>query len=78
MLSDQIIAENRIAKIAASAKGGMTPAFAAEEKLLKRIMEALTAMQPIRTLEFSADEKNMLPRFPVPYPEAALPYCQLQ
>ncbi len=63
LLSDQIIAENRIAKIAASAKGGMTPALASEEKLLKRIMEALTAMQPIRTLEFSADEKKMLRGF---------------
>lgn len=63
LLSDQIIAENRIARIAASAKGGMTPALAAEEKLLKRILDALAAMQPIRTLEFSADEKKMLRGF---------------
>ncbi len=63
LLSDQIIAENRIARIAASAKGGKTAALAAEEKLLQKILERLNAMQPIRTLEFSADEKKMLRGF---------------
>jgi GTP-binding protein YchF len=63
LLSDQIIAENRIARIVASAKGGKTAALAAEEKLLQKILERLNAMQPIRTLEFSADERKMLRGF---------------
>jgi ribosome-binding ATPase len=63
LLSDQIIAENRLARIAASAKGGKTPALAAEENLLKKIMDHLNAMQPIRRLDFSADENKMLRGF---------------
>jgi ribosome-binding ATPase len=63
LLSDQIIAENRIARIAASAKGGKTAVLAAEEKLLQKILESLNAMQPIRVLEFTADEKKMLRGF---------------
>lgn len=63
LLSDQIIAENRLSRIAASAKSGKTPALAAEEKLLQKILEHLNAMAPIRLLDFSADEKKMLRGF---------------
>jgi hypothetical protein len=63
LLSDQIIAENRLSRIAASAKGGKTPALAAEEKLLQKVLESLNAMRPVRLLEFSADEKKMLRGF---------------
>ena len=63
LLSDQIIAENRLARIAQSAKGGKTPALAAEEKLLQKILECLNKMQSIRSLEFTADEKKMLRGF---------------
>ena len=63
LLSDQIIAENRLSRIAASAKGGKTPALAAEEKLLQKILEHLNALAPIRLLDFSADEQKMLRGF---------------
>jgi GTP-binding protein YchF len=63
LLSDQIIAENRLARIASSAKGGKTPALAAEETLLRKIMDHLNAMQPIRRLDFSPDENKMLRGF---------------
>ncbi len=63
LLSDQIIAENRIQRIAQSAKGGKTAVLAAEEKLLVKILEKLNDMQPIRALDFSADEKKMLRGF---------------
>lgn len=63
LLSDQIIAENRLGRIAQSAKGGKTPALAAEEKLLQKILENLNSMKPIRTLDFSADDRKMLRGF---------------
>jgi GTP-binding protein YchF len=63
LLSDQIIAENRLTRIAASAKGGKTPALAAEEKLLQKVLESLNAMQPIRMLFFTPDEKKMMRGF---------------
>ena len=63
LLSDQIIAENRIERIAASAKGGKTAVLAAEEKLLQEILESLNALKPIRTMGFTADETRMLRGF---------------
>ena len=63
LLSDQIIAENRLSRIEAIAKGGKIPALAAEEKLLQKVLECLTTMRPVRALEFSPDEKKMLRGF---------------
>jgi GTP-binding protein YchF len=64
LLSDQIIAEKRVERIAASSKSGQkTPALAAEEKILQKVLEQLNAMKPIRAITFTPDEVKMLRGF---------------
>jgi GTP-binding protein YchF len=63
LLSDLIIAEKRIERIAASSKGGQTPALAAEEKVLQKVIGQLNAMKPIRAIAFTPDELKILRGF---------------
>jgi hypothetical protein len=63
LLSDLIIAEKRVERIVASSKGGRTPALAAEEKVLKKVIEQLNAMKPIRDLSLTADEQKIIRGF---------------
>jgi ribosome-binding ATPase len=63
LLSDLIIAEKRMERIAASSKGGQTPALAAEEKVLVKVIGQLNAMKPIRELSLTADEQKILRGF---------------
>jgi GTP-binding protein YchF len=61
LLADLIVAERRAERIAADhARGKKTPQSQAEEKVIGRIAEALNAGQPIRALEFSADEAKLI------------------
>jgi len=62
LLSDQIIAENRIERIAASAKGGKTAVLAAEKSCCRRFSRASTP-QADPHHGFYADETRMLRGF---------------
>jgi GTP-binding protein YchF len=63
LLSDLIIAEKRMERITASSKGGQTPALAAEDKILQKVLGQLNAMKPIRAITFTPDELKMLRGF---------------
>jgi hypothetical protein len=63
LLSDLIIAEKRIERIAASSKGGQTAALAAEEKVLQKVIRQLNAVKPIRELSLTADEQKIIRGF---------------
>jgi hypothetical protein len=63
LLSDLIISEKRIERIAASSKGGQTAALAAEEKVLQKVIGQLNAMKPIRDLSLNADEQKIIRGF---------------
>jgi ribosome-binding ATPase len=63
LLSDLIIAEKRIERVAASSKGGQTAALAAEEKVLQKVIGQLNAMKPIRELTLTADEQKIIRGF---------------
>jgi GTP-binding protein YchF len=61
LLADLIVAERRAGRIAADhQRGKKTPQSQAEEKVIARINEALNAGQPIREMEFSADEQKLI------------------
>lgn len=63
-LADQIMVENRVAKMAQNAKKGVKgPESQVEEKALARINDQLSAEKPIRELEFSAEETKALRGF---------------
>ena len=64
ILSDLLIAENRLAKIQDDYKRGKkAPALQAEEKLLNKISEALNENKVLRDVEFTADEKKAIGGF---------------
>ena len=61
LLSDLIIAENRVEKIRAGYKRGQnTDALKAEEKVMARIQDHLGASKPIRELTFTAEEETLV------------------
>ncbi|MDR1931811.1 MAG: redox-regulated ATPase YchF [Spirochaetales bacterium] len=61
LLADLIVAERRVERIAADhQRGKKTPQSQAEEKIMARVTEALNAGQPVRGLEFSADEQRLI------------------
>lgn len=64
VLADLIIVENRLERIEKGAKKGQkTPQILAEEKLMHRLAEQLNNSLPVRNLEYSAEEKQLLTGF---------------
>lgn len=64
ILADMIIVENRLERIAKSAKAGKkTPVVELEEKLLLRLQEHLNEGEPLRKVELSTDEKKAVSGF---------------
>jgi len=64
ILSDQIVAEKRLERIAADIqKGKKTPALVAEEKVLQTISAALNEGRPVRTLGLSAEDRRSMSGF---------------
>lgn len=63
-LADLVVAEKRLEKIESGYKRGVkTPALQSEEKVLRRVLEQLNEMRPVRELEFSADEDRAIKGF---------------
>jgi GTP-binding protein YchF len=63
-LADLVITEKRLEKIEAGYKRGIkTPVLQSEEKVLRRILEQLNAVQPVRDLEFTPDEERVIRGF---------------
>jgi GTP-binding protein YchF len=64
LLSDLIITEKRLEKIAqAYRKGLKDPALEREEKILERIRAQLESSQPIRDLDLAPDERKLVRSF---------------
>jgi ribosome-binding ATPase YchF (GTP1/OBG family) len=64
ILSDLIITENRLEKIAeAFRRGKKTPELEREEKLLRRIEDTLNENRPVREIELSGEERRMIAGF---------------
>ncbi|MGE5842646.1 MAG: redox-regulated ATPase YchF [Deltaproteobacteria bacterium] len=64
MLSDLIVAENRLERIEHGYKRGQrTDALAREERTLGRIVEHLNGNQPLRNLDLSAEEERAIRGF---------------
>jgi ribosome-binding ATPase YchF (GTP1/OBG family) len=64
LIADLIVAEKRLERIEAAAKKGQaTPALRAEEKVLRLIVEALTAGRPIRDIDFDGDAATLIRGF---------------
>jgi ribosome-binding ATPase len=64
LLSDLILAENRVERIAASIRRGQkTNELVREEKVLSRICAQLNDDKPLRTLEFNSDEDKAMRGF---------------
>ena len=64
IISDLIIAEKRLEKIALSYKRGIkTPALQIEEKAINSVIEHLNAEQPLRSLELPEEEEKAIRGF---------------
>jgi GTP-binding protein YchF len=64
LLSDLIVADNRVQKLEQSAKKGVkTPDSQREEKVLHKVHEQLSANKPVRELELSPEEHKTLRGF---------------
>lgn len=64
IISDLIIAENRLEKILLSYKRGIkTPALQIEEKAVNKLIEHLSDEQPLRTLELPEEEEKSVRGF---------------
>ncbi len=64
IISDLIIAEKRLEKIALSYKRGIkTPALQIEEKAINSVIEHLNAEKPLRTLELPEEEEKSIRGF---------------
>lgn len=64
ILSDLILTETRLERIAADhARGKKTAQSQAEEALLSEIHEALSADKPIRSIEFNEDQRRIISGF---------------
>jgi ribosome-binding ATPase len=64
LLSDLIIVEKRIKKIAADIlRGKKTPQLVAEDKVLQKIAKALGEEIPVRDLDFSNEERRIITGF---------------
>jgi GTP-binding protein YchF len=63
LISDLIIVENRLERLAKQMKGKVDKAVEVERELLERCQQALEAEKPLRQVEFSADEVKILKGF---------------
>ena len=64
LIADLIIAEKRLEKIEAGLKKGLaTPALKAEEKVVRRVVEALNAGQAVRELDLDPDAETLVRGF---------------
>lgn len=63
LLSDLIITENRLERIAKQMKGKVEKSLEVERELLKRCREALEAERPLRDVDFSPEEARVLKGF---------------
>lgn len=64
IISDLIIAENRMERIEHAVKrGAMTPEMGLEKKALEKILECLNENRPISTIDLSPDETRQLRGF---------------
>jgi len=63
LLSDLIITENRLERIAKQMKGKVEKSLEVEKELLERCREALEAERPLRDVGFAPDEARVLKGF---------------
>jgi GTP-binding protein YchF len=63
LLSDLVIAETRLERMAKQMKGKSREEIAAETAVMEKVRDALEAEKPLRELEFSADELNRIKGF---------------
>jgi len=64
LLSDLMLIEKRLEKVAQSIKRGeKNPTLPAEEKILRRLVDHLNAMEPVRTLQLSEEERKIIRGF---------------
>ncbi len=64
LMSDLVITEKRLERIAGSIQRGLkTDALLAEEKVLKKIAEGLNENRPVRSIEFDCEELKLIRGF---------------
>ena len=64
LIADLIVAEKRLEKIELGLKKGQaTPALKAEEKVVRRVVDALNGGRPVRDLELDADGETIIRGF---------------
>jgi GTP-binding protein YchF len=64
LMSDLVIAEKRLERIAGSIQRGLkTDALLAEEKVLKKVVAGLNENRPVRSIEFDCEEIKLLRGF---------------
>ena len=63
IISDQIVAENRIKKIKSLGKASKNQSNVLEDKILNRIIEYLNNSKPIRSINFTTEELKIIKGF---------------